>query len=301
MNERNEPKPRNEQEARVARLLHEAPEPGADPEYRARLREDFVTGAIEVRGTREARERARRPVVRFPGGSPKVRTGFWIAAAVATAAALAIVVGTLNQGPRWWIAGVRGEGQAMIDGRPIALSDREALDRAIKPGVEIELPAGAGIDLCSNGVLGMQLTERARITIPPPPHRWFGRSTEMHIRGGEVRFATGVDFHGAHLKIHTREAAVEVVGTTFAVITQSNGTCVCVLDGVAKVGRLVDEKGQDMVPVPGGRLRFVYADEKKPMALDDMRPWERGLLSNFRDSMRPWLVEGYKEGQQDVD
>ena len=300
MNERDEGMKGTEEE-RVKRALQAAPCPQADAEFRARLREDFVSGAIEVRGTREKRERARRRVVAFPRGARPSRTGMWAGAAVAAAAALVLIVGYMNQGHRWWVTGARGEGTAMIDGAPVSMADREALDRAIKPGAEVLLPPGAEIDLCSNGVLAMQLTDEASLTIPPPPHRWFNRRSEMHIRMGEVRFATGVRFPGAHLQIHTNEAAVEIVGTTFAVIAQKNGTCVCVLEGVAKVGRVLNQRGTDMQPVPGGHLRFVYRDEQRPSALDDMRPWERGLLAQFDKSMAPWLSGEYKDGKDDDD
>lgn len=301
MNERSRHEARTPDEERATRAIREAPVPSADADFRARLREDFVSGAIEVRGTREKRERARRPVVRFPATGRRGRAGMWIAASLAVAASLAIVAGFFNQGHRWWVAGARGEGVAMIDGRPVPMSNRDALDRALVPGAQVILPAGAEIDLCSDGLLGMQLTDEADVTLPKPPNRWFDRNAEMHVRKGEVRFATGIQFPGARLRIHTPEAAVEIAGTTFAVIAQTNGTCVCVLDGVAKVGRLVNEASADMRPVSEGQLRFVYRDASTPSATDEMRPWERGLLARFRDSMRPWLVEGYKQGQEDVD
>lgn len=288
-------------EDRVRRAIQSAPAPKTDADFRARLREDFVSGAIEVRGTREKRERARRRVVIFPRTGHPGRTGMWAAAAVAMAAALVLIVGNMNQGHPWWVTGARGEGVAMIDGKPVPLSDHDALDRAIKPGSKLVLPAGAEVDLCSNGVLAMQLTERADITIPQPPRRWFNRRSEMQIRMGEVRFATGVYFPGAHMRIHTQDAAVEIVGTTFAVIAQHNGTCVCVLEGVAKVGRVVNAAGTDMQPVPGGHLRFIYRDANRPPGTDEMRPWERGLLSQFNESMRPWLAGEYKDGGDDDD
>lgn len=290
---------RNGDEERARRALADLPEPRADAAFRARLKEDFVSGAIEVRGTREARERARRPVVRFPSAGRRGPAGIWAAVAVAAAASFVLLAGTLNQGHRWWVAGARGDGVVLVNGQPITIADRTALDRAIVPGAEIEIPAGAEIDLCSDGILGMQLTDGADLTVPPTPHRWFDRRSELHIRKGEVRFTTGSQFPGSHLQIHTPDAAVEIVGTTFAVIAQTNGTCVCVLEGVAKVGRLVNEKGADMEPIPGGHLRFVYRDARTPSALDDMRPWERGLLAQFRESMKPWLMADYKGGKDD--
>jgi len=72
------------------------------------------------------------------------------------------------------------------------------------------------------------------------------------------------------------------------VIVQTNGTCVCVLEGTAKVGRMVAGVPTDMQPVPGGRLRFVWKGNRPP-SYDHMRDMERAKLAEFRDAQRPWL------------
>jgi ferric-dicitrate binding protein FerR (iron transport regulator) len=273
---------------RARHALHDAPPPRSDDDFRARVKKDFVSGAIEVTGTREARGRARRKSLRLPSYGPRVRAGTWVAAGAAAAAAIVLVVGTLNQGPDWWVTGVRGEGMMTVDGQPVALTDRDAMRRLLVPGAEIALPKGAELDLCSDGTVALQLSTGASITLPPPPARWIGRDMELHARAGEIRFTTGPRFPGVDLWVHTPIAAIEVTGTTLAVIVQGNGTCVCVLEGTAKVGKLADGLPTDMQPVTGGNLRFIYKGDR-PSAMDEMRPWERTRLADFRQSQRPWL------------
>jgi len=279
----------SEEAERARRALLDAPPPRADAAFRERLRDEFVTGAIEVSGTREARGRARRKTTPIRGLKPRSRAPVWVAASVAMAAALTIVIGTLNQGQKWLVTGVRGEGIVAVDGEQVSLSDRTTLNRLLVPGAEVKIPDGVEIDLVSDGVMALQLTRRTDMTIPPPPSRWINRHTDMYVRYGDIRVTTGPKFPGTHLEVVTPDAAVDVTGTTLAVIVQTNGTCVCVLEGTAQVGRMVSGTGAtDMQPVPGGRLRFVWKGDKPP-STDHMRDMERTKLTEFRDAQRPWL------------
>jgi len=287
VNERPDEQP-NEEEARIKRALLEASPPSAQSSFRERLKDSFVSGAIEVSGTAEARGRARRKASPIRGLSRRGRAPVWIAAAAAAAAILTIVVGTLNQGQKWMVTGVRGEGTVLVDGQPVSLTDRTALNQVLVPGAEVKIPDGVEIDLVTGGAMALQLTRRTELTLPPPPPRWINRRAEIHVRYGDIRVTTGPDFHGSHLEIVTPDADVDVTGTTFAVIVQTNGTCVCVLEGTAKVGRMVAGVPTDMQPVPGGRLRFVWKGNRPP-SYDHMRDMERAKLAEFRDAQRPWL------------
>lgn len=287
MNERPDDRLTEEAE-RARRVLLDAPPLRADAAFRERLKDEFVTGAIEVSGTREARGRARRKTIPIRGLRPRSRAPVWIAASVAAAAALTIVIGTLNQGTKWLVTGVRGEGTVAVDGEQVSLSDRTALNQLLIPGAEVKIPDGVEIDLLSDGAMALQLTRRTDLTLPPPPARWINRHTEVHVRYGDIRLTTGPKFHGTHLEVFTPDAAVNVTGTTLAVIVQTNGTCVCVLEGTAKVGRMVAGLPTDVQPVSGGRLRFVWKGDKPP-STDHMRDMERTKLTEFRDAQRPWL------------
>jgi len=318
MNERDDERPRGETEpgaeplsppAERARAALRGSAPSRpDPAFRLRLREEFVSGAIEVTGAKKRRrQRGRKrgadvvaPIEPFPTrGRPP--TFAWVAASLAAAAALILVFGTLNRGPTWWVTAARGDGSIRVDGQTIALDDRDAMRRRLVPGAEIEVAGNAELDLCCDGVVAVQLAPGTRMTLPPPPGRWLGRKTELYARGGELRVTTGPKFEGAQLAIMSPTAAVEVKGTTFAVIIEEAGTCVCVYDGTAVVGRLAGSgvggggtgggrigMGTDMQPVPSGMRRYIYKGERAP-EMAGMRSEERMKLASFRESQRPWL------------
>lgn len=239
--------------------------PAARPAFRERLRREFVDGSIAAAPRRViALPWTRRPAFR------------WIAAPVA-AAALLLAVTALNHGPRWQVIDASGDGLAIVDGRPVPLGHREDLARAIRPGARVQMPDGARLEIVSPGVLAIQLMNGVDMTVPSPPGRWFGRRTEGEVRKGELRITTGAGFHGAQLHLATVEAEVQVTGTTLAVICAPEGTCVCVLEGVVKVG----EREGTMMNVEHGMRRFVYNDTRPPI-IDRMLPQEKIALAEFR-------------------
>lgn len=280
-----------EQRARAA--LASAPPQRADPEFRERLKRDFVSGAIEVTGAKERRRVAGWRGARASAGTrtPRrvhLRPAAWVGLSLAAAAMLTTVFGALNRGPQWWITAARGDGAVRIEGRTVALDDRDALRRLLVPGAEVETGPNAELDLCSSGVLALQLGPGTRMTLPPPPARWFGRSDELWVRAGVLRVTTGPRFSGARLAVMSPTAAVMVTGTTLAVIIEDAGTCVCVYEGTASVGRRVDGETADMSPVPGGQRRYVYKGGRPP-EMAGMRDEERGKLAQFREAQRPWM------------
>ena len=279
---------------RARNALHRIPPPRAETAFRDRLKREFVSGAIEVTAAPEGKgrrrgDRGRREAVRpFPIHARGRRSATWIAVAAGLAAALLLVVGTMNRGPTWRVTAARGEGTVQVDGDLVSLDDRDAMRKLFVPGAEIDVQGNAEIDLSCGQVVALQLTPGTRMTLPPPPGRWFDRRSEVYVRAGELRVATGSGFPGAQFAIVSPTAAVEVKGTTFAVIIEDQGTCVCVLEGMAVVGRLRGGEQSDMVPVPGGMRRYVYRDGRLD-PLHEMREEEQGKLAQFRESQHPWL------------
>jgi ferric-dicitrate binding protein FerR (iron transport regulator) len=92
-----------------------------------------------------------------------------------------------------------------------------------------------------------------------------------------MRVTTGASFKGARLSLVTPEAAIEVTGTTLAVICEPTGTCVCVHEGVVRVG----PRGGDMLAVPAGRRRYIFNDGRAP-ELAEIRPVEHVELDAFQ-------------------
>jgi ferric-dicitrate binding protein FerR (iron transport regulator) len=261
---------------RLRQALAALPAPEADPVFRERLRDAFVSGVIAERAGTRARAVRERGRFSFPR--------LWIPVAAAAAVAATLAIGLLNQGPRWRVDSVRGTGVARIDGRTVRLSDREALARRIRPGVSVRLPEGAELNLVAERSIAMLVTPGTDMTVPSAPPRWFGRHTDVTVRHGIVRFTTGREFHGARLTVHTPEAMVEVTGTTFTVIRDPEiGTCVCVYEGLVRVGT---REGRDMVDVPGGMRRIFYVDARPP-EVREIRKDERVYLREYREEMAP--------------
>ena len=281
---------------RARAALRSAPPVRPDASFRDRVKRGFVSGAIEVSGTKQRRLRANGHGVpradregRIARGRRRhLPTAAWIGASLAAAAAIVVIFGALNRGPMWWVTAARGDGTLRVNGQTVALDDRDALRRLLVPGAEIEVLGNAELDLCSDGVLALELSPGTRMTLPPPPPRWMGRKTELYARAGVLRVTTGHKFPGTELAVMSPTAAVEVKGTTFALIIEEAGTCVCVYDGTALVGRVRGGEFSDMREVPGGMRRYVYKDERAS-DLHAMRHEERTKLASFRESQRPWL------------
>lgn len=266
--------PRTPDETRARDAVRGLASPRADLAFRERLKRDFVAG------------REGRRVLELPAAwhrRPAWRTAF--AAVGLTALAM---VGTLaNRGPAWTLLSSSGDGVAVVDRVPVPLGHAEELERRLRPGARLVMPAGAEIEIASAAGLVVEVTAGTEFTLPASPGRWFGRRVSGAVAHGEIRLTTGPSFHGARLRLDTPEASVEVTGTTLAVICEPAGTCVCVYDGVVGVGA----KGAQAIHVPGGRRRFVFSDTRDP-ELADIRPVELEKLGTFRESRRGWLEGG---------
>jgi len=245
--------------------------PAADPAFRARLRGQFVSGTIAP---------AARPVVGLVPfiARPAVRWG----GAVLAAAAAFVVVSLLNQAPDWRMRTVSGDGIVVVDGVPVPIAHAADLERRLRAGARVQVPAGVRIELMSEGQLAIQFSPNTEASVPGLPGRWFGRAGTAELRSGELRVTTGRGFHGARLAIETPEARVEVTGTTFALICEPAGTCLCVMNGRVKIGA---RAGGAMHDVIEGRRRYVFADGR-PDESADMRHTEHEPLGEFRDRMR---------------
>lgn len=241
----------------------------ADAAFRERLKRDFVAGRIGER----------RPLV-LP--VPWHRRPVWRLALIPAAAALLVVsVWVTDRGPGWRVMATRGEGVVLVDDVRVP---RDALAGHLEPGARLAVPAGTELDLASPAGLVVQVTAGTELTLPATPGRWFRRQVTAAVRGGEIRVTTGSAFVGSRLRVETPEAEIEVTGTTFAVICEPVGTCVCVHDGVVKVGA----RGGTMEPVGHGRRRYVFNDGRAPESAE-IRPAEIAKLGMFRDSGRAFL------------
>lgn len=257
------------EEARAREAVRGLAPPRADAAFRERLKRDFMAGRI---GERRALVLPvawhRRPLWR-------------LALVPATLALLVVAVWMTDRGPGWTVMAARGEGTVVVDGAPVP---REALAGRLRPGARLAVLDGAEVDLASRAGLVVQVTEGTEFTLPETPGRWFRREVTAAVRHGEIRITTGPAFQGSRLRVDTPEAEIEVTGTTLAVICEPAGTCVCVHDGVVKVGA----RGGSMEPVTDGRRRFVFNDGRAPESAG-IRPTEISKLGAFRESGRSFL------------
>jgi hypothetical protein len=201
---------------------------------------------------------------------------------------LAFYVGEYaNRGPAWEVLEASGAGEVRVDGVPIPITRTDLLNDRIEPGVEVEVPETATLEIVSARNLVVELTPGTKLTIPPPPPRWFDRNSELWTRAGILRITTGSAFEGARLDIHTPDALTRLTGTTIAVIMEPTGTCVCVLEGEVKVGR---QSGGPMMAIGPGRRGYVFRDGS-PLETDSIRESEMVSLGRFR-STRLHVLEG---------
>lgn len=257
------------EEARAREAVRGLAPPRADAAFRQRLKHDFVAGRI---GERRALV---LPV-------PWHRRPLWRLAWVPATVALVVVsVWMTDRGSGWTVMAARGDGAVVVDGVTVA---GEALAGRLRPGARLAVPAGAEVDLASMSGMVVQVTEGTEFTLPATPGRWFRRQVTAAVHRGEIRVTTGPAFAGARLQVETPEAEIEVTGTTFAVICEPAGTCVCVHDGLVKVGA----RGGSMEPVTNGRRRFVFNDGRAPESAE-IRPTEISRLGAFRDRGRAFL------------
>jgi hypothetical protein len=267
--------PLHPDEERVREALRGAPAPAADPAFRARLREQFVSGAIPARAPRLA-------LVPLLGRVARV--------ALPIAAGLAVAWGAadrMNGAAAWQVLDAGGASGLTVDGVHVTGS---SMSGALKPGARIRYDGAAPMALESRGQILMQLEPGTDLTLSSPPGRWWGRAATIALRSGEVRITTGQRFHGASLAVTTAQAHAHVTGTTLAVICFPEGTCVCVCEGTVGVG----ETGREPVMISAGHRRFVYKDGRPPL-IDSILPREDVQLGRMRAD-RDSLLEGRPSG-----
>ncbi len=227
--------------------------PDPDREFRDRLRREFAGGTI--RGTLP--EAARGP------GRPSARV-VPIVFAFATAATILVAV-ALERSSRAhpWIEG--------------GLADDRARTHAA--GERITTGPEEMRDLRCDNWATFQLAPSTRIELPSSPGRWLAKTSTGIVHAGELRVVTGPSFPGTTLRLVVPHAMIEVTGTTLAVIAGADSSCLCVLEGSARItGRSGDARS-----VLGGRRVTLYGDGRTPFE-EGILPMERMKLEMLRDS-----------------
>lgn len=252
---------------RVTRdALNALARPRPDAAFRARLRQEFVSGRIgRRRGVVGERTGFARPLV-------------WLPMAATCALAVALF---FNRGPDWRVNAVSGEGNVRVDGVVVAGADVRSLGALLRRGGHVQVEGALTVDVVAPGLVAVAIAPGAEVTLPPAPNRWFSRRMQAQLASGDVYFTTGRQFHGATLEVTTAHARVLAVGTAFAVLCGDSGTCVCVLEGTVRVGD-VHARVEDGIAVPHGMRRVLRPDraaETLPILDDSAHHLHRQMSS----------------------
>lgn len=255
--------PREESARQALRAL---PPVAPDPDFLSRLESDFVEGRLEQR------ERFRTT------SAPRWA---WLAVPVAAAALLAIVLGRGGPdiSPAWLVLGTSGTGTLEWAGETRELADLAADTELPREGGPIALDDG-WIEIGRPGVVAVRLNAGSRAELSAPPGDDPSRSV-WNLALGELQVLTGPGFAGNELWVQTPEGRTEVVGTAFAVYRDESGTCVCVLEGVARIGM----NTADLEDVAAGFRKVMFADGRPPQRLDIV-PEHRAGLQEFVSDVR---------------
>lgn len=229
--------------------------PEADAAFRARLKEQFVSGAIPDRSPLAVRMRRRRAAVYG-----------W--SSLALAAVLALAVFGLNRLPGPELLSARGPGTVTVDGLSVDAGDAPRIAALLKPGARIRLEGETSVDILYRNSLAMRLTPGTDLVLPERPGRWFSRPVSAGLSLGEVSIRTGPGLKGGALRVDTPAGSALITGTLVDVFFNGELSCFCLHDGTAHV--LVD--GTDFGAIPAMKRLVVHMDSRTPECLDIAPP-----------------------------
>lgn len=255
-------KPTHE-ELRVRKALLALGEVRADNAFRERLKRDFVSGAItETRAVVADRRPFRSPA--------------WQFAFLTTVAVMTGIFLFTFRGPAWDLHAVLGEGRITVNGQTEDSRDAARVAARIEPASRIQVGGDADLDLIAGNVILLELDAGCDVTIPRTPRRWFPKPLESVLHAGEIRLKTGPGFSGRQLTVRTSEGLTVVSGTAVSVYKGDHFTCVCVLQGTARIGK--DDARLEEV---AGGLRKVMFSDGQPSVVTAIEPHHKEELLKF--------------------
>lgn len=253
-------------ERKIKEAIRSSGDVRPDASFRERLKEEFRSGTISEVASRPDGNAVRR--------WPRLAWVFVPAAAVVVLVALLVP----RSEPTWSVQALRGDGPIEIDGRTISTDAPDLVAAALRPGARIRVPEGLSVDIRLDDVMILEFAGGADATIPAEPSGDSGNTIIGDVHDGELRIKTGPGFRGSELRVATAESLTVIVGTIVSVYKGDGYTCVCVLEGTARVG--VDES--DLEDVPHDHLKFLFDDGEEPILTDISQDHEVDLLE-FRD------------------
>lgn len=234
----------------LERALGELPLPAARPEFRARLREQFLEVATA--------EPAAPAVPVAIGRADRTRLlPFFLPALIAAAVMLVVWSVLTRETPRrWTVLEGAAEGLVVIDGVQVESTNRTRLSDLLATAGEIETK-DAPLRIQLERDLVIDLGPRSKLTKMTFPAAGYW---SVRAESGSARICTGPTFSAdKHLRVFTADMELGVTGTIFAVDVEPKGTCVCCLQGRIDA----TPKGTTAAkPIEAGKMCYAYHDTK---------------------------------------
>jgi hypothetical protein len=198
----------------------------ARPEFKAELRERFVSGRLEEGISAPP---ALRPV---PAARPLLR----IAAAAALAAAAILVVALfVPRRHHWRATDFTAGGTGSFAGVPLSEIGLSSIGARLSEGGVLETGDGR-LDLSlGRDDLMVAVKPGSRLHVARLPEPGSGEPIEIDIEAGEIYISTCVEYEGNPIVVLTADSRVDVTGTKLGVLVFAEGTCVCVAEGTVEV------------------------------------------------------------------
>jgi hypothetical protein len=235
------------EDRRLQEAIRALAEVRADDGFSERMRSQFISGNYGEVVPLEKRSKRRR---------------LWGAAVSSLAAIIAFLL-LFGGDPAWTLHSVTGTGSILVNGQSVDATDFAALEDLVKPGARFVVPATAELELRLGKVMVFGIIRDSDVTIPANPEGDETRFTAT-VTVGELLVKTGPAFPGEELLILTSEGRIELTGTTIAVNKGDGFTCVCVLEGTAKIGKDV----ADLEEVAAGYRKVMFADGSPSIIVD---------------------------------
>jgi ferric-dicitrate binding protein FerR (iron transport regulator) len=237
-----------------------------DDAFRERLRAEFISGDIDLQDDAPTKDN----VIPLDRGGNRRR--LFVAAIPVLAAVLGFFL-FVGGDPGWELKSVTGTGSIEVDGQSVDAAYFDQLADLIKPEARIVVPATAELELVLGEVMVFGIIRDSDVKIPAGPGEK-GTTYTATVSHGELLVKTGPAFPGEHLLILTSEGRIELTGTTIAVNKGDGFTCVCVLEGTAKIGK----DTADLEEVSAGFRKVMLSDGRPSMIVDIEPGHEKDLL-----------------------
>ncbi len=208
-------------------------------------------------------------------GPRRIARRRWPWAAILIAGFTLLWVGSPTD-PGWRLVTVEGTGTIQIGRASFTTANRDEIQRRLVAGAKVQLPPTAMLELVSSGNVLMQIAPGSEVILPEPRRMTLHPIWDGEVRRGVLRLSTGPDFQGSRLVLATPGGDVHVTGTTLAVVCGEADTCVCVLEGLVRIGA----EGSGPPVEPGSRrTRFFPTGATLDQPLE---PAESDLLEELR-------------------